>query len=118
MLTAEYRLRRSVDILDTLRHGRRLSSRLIVLHVLPGGTGQHPPRFAFAVGKNVGNSVVRHRTTRRLRHIVAGAVSQFEPGAQVVIRALPGAGAATSAQLAESLNHALGKGHLTTAAQA
>ena len=99
MLPADARLRSSVEIFDTLKRGRRLSSRLVVLHVLTGSGSQHPARFAFAVGKNVGNSVVRHRTTRRLRHIVAELPVPLPAGSRVVVRALPDCASATFAQL-------------------
>lgn len=66
-------------------------------------------KIAFAVGKNVGNSVVRHRVTRQLRHIVSPALTKFPIGSHVVVRALPGAATASFAQLTENLNFALTK---------
>lgn len=72
-----------------------------------GTSGQS--KVAFAVGKNVGNSVIRHRVTRQLRHIVSPALSRFPIGSHVVVRALPGAATATFTQLRENLEFAMTK---------
>lgn len=107
MLSAQARLRRSTDIATVLRRGRRHSSELIVLHVLPG-VGEST-RVAFAVGKNVGNSVIRHRVTRQLRHLSLDALPALPRGAHVVVRALPGAGDAGFQRLRDSYAVALAK---------
>ena len=99
MLSAEARLRRSTDISLVLRSGRRYASQLLVLHVAPGGSNQ--TRFAFAVGKNVGNSVVRHRVTRQLRHLAHDNQEILPPVSDVVVRALPGCATASFDQLRE-----------------
>lgn len=49
------------------------------------------PRAGFVVGKQVGNSVARHRVSRQLRHLLAPVLATCEPGTDIVIRALPGA---------------------------
>lgn len=72
-----------------------------------GSSGQS--KVAFAVGKNVGNSVIRHRVTRQLRHVVTPVLSRFPSGSHVVVRALPAAATATFAQLTENLEFALTK---------
>lgn len=66
-------------------------------------------KVAFAVGKNVGNSVIRHRVTRQLRHIVTPFLTRFPSGSHVVVRALPAAATATFAQLSENVEFALTK---------
>ena len=107
MLPADARLRSSTDIAVTMRQGTKYSSRLIVLHVV--GEMSQSTKVAFAVGKSVGNSVVRHRITRRLRHILAQQLVQFPTGSFVVVRALPGTATATYAQLEENMGFALAK---------
>ena len=67
------------------------------------------PRFGLIVGKTVGNAVVRHRVSRRLRHICAGAVATTPAEFDVVIRALPGAASASSAELAAQFHSGLRK---------
>jgi ribonuclease P protein component len=80
----------------------------MVLHYLPErpeqaaggpGTSQEPStgaRAGFVVGKAVGNSVVRHRVTRRLRAVVATQLHRLPPSADLVVRARPEAGQAAS----------------------
>lgn len=75
--------------------------------MVSGSSGQS--KIAFAVGKNVGNSVIRHRVTRQLRHVVTPVLYRFPSGSHVVVRALPGAATATFAQLTENLDFALTK---------
>lgn len=107
MLSAESRLRKTSDISATMRKGRRLASQLLVLHISPGSTPH--TRFAFAVGKSVGNSVVRHRLTRRLRHICAQNTDLLPTGSDIVVRALPGAGTVDFAELEKSFQSAAAK---------
>jgi ribonuclease P protein component len=70
----------------------------------PGGEG---PRAGFVVSRAVGGSVVRHRVTRRLRHLVAPRLAALPGDAQLVVRALPPAARATSADLAGDLDACL-----------
>jgi ribonuclease P protein component len=100
MLSADARLRKSTEISLVLRGGRRFASQLLVLHVAPGRSTH--TRFAFAVGKNVGNSVVRHRLTRQLRHLAKDSASHFPVPTDVVVRALPGTSSASFTELRES----------------
>ena len=107
MLPASARLRKSSEISAVMKSGTRFSAKLVVLHVAQSSTEQ--TKVAFAVGKNVGNSVVRHKITRRLRHATSPLLASFPSGSHVVVRALPGANEATFAQLSENLKFALSK---------
>ena len=95
----------------------------MVLHYLPerpeqavspslsrSATGDPPPpgpRAGFVVGKAVGNSVVRHRVTRRLRAVVATELHRLPAAADLVVRARPEAADATSALLHRDLTAGL-----------
>ena len=70
-----------------------------------GDTPTSPPgaRAGFVVGKAVGNSVVRHRVTRRLRAVVRDELHRLPPSADLVVRARPEAATATSALLRRDL---------------
>ncbi len=70
-------------------------------------TGGGAPRAGFVVSKAVGNAVVRHRVTRRLRHLVRPRLDQLPPGALLVVRALPPSATASSAELADDLDSGL-----------
>ena len=59
------------------------------------------------VSKAVGGAVIRHRVTRRLRHLVAPRLTELPAGALLVVRALPQAAQASSAELAEDLDAGL-----------
>jgi ribonuclease P protein component len=65
------------------------------------------PRAGFVVSKAVGGAVIRHRVTRRLRHLVAPRLTELPAGALLVVRALPQAAQASSAELAEDLDAGL-----------
>lgn len=65
------------------------------------------PRAGFVVSKAVGGSVVRHRVSRRLRHLVAARLGSLPRGSLLVVRALPPAAAATSAELGADLDSGL-----------
>jgi ribonuclease P protein component len=64
-------------------------------------------RVGFIVGRTVGGSVIRHRTVRRLRHLVRDRLDRLPAGSIVVIRALPPAADADSASLGRDLDAAL-----------
>lgn len=63
-------------------------------------TGEdRPARFGFIVSKKVGTAVVRNTIRRRLKAICASALPNLGRGADVVIRALPGAATASFGEL-------------------
>jgi ribonuclease P protein component len=99
-------MRRRADFTAAVRTGRRASSPSLVLHVAPRDAAD-PARVGLIVSAGVGGSVIRHQVARRLRAVCAGRLGAFGPGDLVVIRALPGAARATSAQLAADLEQAL-----------
>jgi len=71
------------------------------------GADERPVRVGFVVSKAVGNSVVRHRVTRRLRHLVRDRLGTLPSGCTLVVRALPPAAVAVSADLGGDLDSAL-----------
>ena len=106
MLPAGSRLHTSDDFAAVVRSGRRAGTRHLVLHVL--GTGQdRTPRAGFVVSAKVGNAVVRHRVTRRLRPLVRQQLPALPAGTDLVVRALPAAAGANRADLARDVRHGL-----------
>jgi ribonuclease P protein component len=111
VLPAQARLRRRPEFTTVVRSGRRAGRPTMVLHYLPerpghpGGGVTPPPgaRAGFVVGKAVGNSVVRHRVTRRLRAVVATELHRLPASADLVVRARPEAADAESAALHRDL---------------
>lgn len=105
MLPAGARLTRRDDFTTTTRRGRRSGRSRLVVHL--DVSGSDAPRAGFVVSKAVGNAVVRHRVSRRLRHVVAPRLASLPAGGRLVVRALPPAATASSAELAEDLDGAL-----------
>ena len=68
-----------------------------------------PSKVGFVVSKAVGNSVVRHRVSRKLRHLVRERLDVLPPGTSVVVRALAPSADADSAELGRDLDAALHK---------
>jgi ribonuclease P protein component len=69
--------------------------------------GDGPSRAGFVVGRSVGGSVVRHRVTRRLRHLVADRLGYLPADTALVVRAHPAAAGAGSTELGADLDAAL-----------
>ncbi|GAA5106064.1 ribonuclease P protein component [Haloechinothrix salitolerans] len=96
-----------------MRKGARSGRRRLVAHVLtrdPAACSDGAPvRAGFVVSKAVGNAVVRHRVLRRLRHLVAARLGTLPRGTTLVVRALPPAASASSAELGKDLDRALRK---------
>ncbi len=76
-------------------------------HDRSAGTSHEAALVGFIVGKGVGGSVVRHRTSRRLRAVTSAQLDRLPAGSATVIRALPSAARANSADLAADLAVAL-----------
>lgn len=116
MLPKNLKLATSADFSRVMKRGSKAGSRTMVVHAYqqPAESQEPPvitggPRFGLVVSKAVGNAVVRHRTARRLRHIALGLSTELPRGTAVVLRALPPAGSADSAQLEKDLRKALAK---------
>ncbi len=118
MLPARHRLRRAADFTAAVR-GRgsvRAGGRLIVVHasvplttpgptaVRPGMLTDPPTRVGFVVSKAVGGAVVRNRTKRVLRHLVADRLGRLPAGIDLVVRANPAAAPARTAELGAELD--------------
>jgi ribonuclease P protein component len=108
VLAAANRMRRSADFAAVVRTGTRARSGALVLHRL-SGLRSGPALVGLVVGRNVGASVVRHRVSRRLRAALRDRVELLPAGSGTVVRALPGAAEADSAQLAADLDAALSR---------
>ncbi|MBI8999814.1 ribonuclease P protein component [Corynebacterium sp. CCM 9185] len=114
MLPKEHRLSTPSDFSRTIRGGRRASSRTVVVHLRhtqaePGEARCGGPRFGLIVSKAVGNAVVRHRTSRRLRHVCGALAQELGDDCDIVIRALPRAGDASWNELERDVRKTLRK---------
>ena len=113
MLPTRYRLTPRADISETLRRGKRARGGCVVVHLVlgrpcaEGSAEERPARAAFAVGRSVGDSVRRHRVTRRLRAVMPPILDALPQGSRVVVRALPDAADASTETLAGDVVSAL-----------
>lgn len=106
MLPPRARLRTAAEFTRVVRAGGRAGRGQLVVHARLGGE-PGAARFGFVVGRAVGPAVVRNRVRRRLRHLALPRVAGLPTGAEIVVRALPGAAGASSAELATELDAAL-----------
>ena len=105
MLPAAHRLRASGDFTLIQRRGTRISRPTLILSAL--SRPEFPTRVGLSVGKSVGNSVIRHSVSRKLRHVSAPHLAELPEGTQLVVRALPSSATASSADLEADLVRAL-----------
>ena len=107
MLPSGSRLHTSDEFAAVVRSGRRSASGGLVVHLLTDPSSHdsgRSPRVGFVVSAKVGNAVVRHRVTRRLRVLVRPLLTDLPSGSDMVVRALPAAAAASSAELGRDLS--------------
>jgi ribonuclease P protein component len=130
VLPAQARLRRRPEFTTVVRSGRRVGRPTMVLHYLPDRglidrpaasrgpvDGVSGPRAGFVVGKAVGNSVVRHRVTRRLRAAVLQELHRLPADADLVVRARPESATATFGRLRADLAGGLDRALASTVAR-
>jgi ribonuclease P protein component len=106
VLSAAHRLTDAESFRTVIRSGRRAGSRTLVVHLVDPHDDQDPspePRVGLVVSKAVGNAVTRHRVQRRLRHLAREQLSILPQSGTLVIRALPDAANAGSAELRTDL---------------
>jgi len=110
VLPPERRLSSRAAFSEVVRRGRRAARPLLTVHLLPFATPAETGRQSTAglvVSKAVGGSVTRHRTARRLRHLLPERLDALPVGSRLVVRAAPTAGRASSAALRTDLDAAL-----------
>ena len=115
MLPPAARLTRSQDFGLVVRRGRRAGRPRLVVHALtPDVPTLDSSKVGFVVSKAVGNSVVRHRVSRRLRAVAREQLHRLPDTADLVLRARPEAADAPfdrlRADLAAGLDRLLGDG--------
>jgi ribonuclease P protein component len=87
VLANNARIKRSVDFSKTTKAGRRIATQSLIGYLLITDSNE-PAKLGLIVGKNVGNSVVRHRVARQIRHGVREEFLKLPNGSLFVVRAL------------------------------
>lgn len=108
MLPRSARLTRSEAFRLATRKGARAGSRTLVLHWLPDADLESA-EVGFVVSKAVGNSVVRNRVKRRLRHLTREHLTELPGSGVLVVRANPASAEADHEALTRDLVKSLGR---------
>jgi len=106
VLPAAQRLTHGDVFRHVVRTGARAATPTLVVHLVAQAPADHPGtagQVGFVVSKAVGNAVARTRVKRRLRHQCRDLLSAGPASGVVVVRALPAAARASSADLARDL---------------
>jgi ribonuclease P protein component len=98
LLSRPNRLTDGAEYKAVVRRGVRCSGPHTVTYVVATGEDR-AARFGFIVSKKVGSAVARNTVRRRLKAICASALPDLGRGADVVVRALPGAADASFTEL-------------------
>ena len=95
MLKAAERLCKNPLFRQVFQGGRSFAEPLLALHIQRLPDSPLVRETGFSVSKKVGNAVVRNRTKRRLRAIVAGLLPGLPRGFRAVVVARPAAATAS-----------------------
>lgn len=87
MLPNSARIKRSSEFAAATKLGRRITGTSLIGYLYSANNNQ-PPKLGLIVGKSVGNSVVRHRIARQIRHAVREKLNQLPNGTLFVVRAM------------------------------
>ncbi|MAP64112.1 MAG: ribonuclease P protein component [Microbacterium sp.] len=108
MLARQNRLTRGAEYKAVVRRGARCAGANSITYVTHS-SDDRAARFGFIVSKQVGSAVVRNTVRRRLKAVCAAALTDVRPGADVVIRALPGSATADFSQLRDEVTRCLAR---------
>ena len=85
------------------KNGRSYANRLLVMYICKNDLNRN--RLGISVSKKVGNSVVRHRTTRLIRESYRLSVNMFNSGLDIVVIARTGIKEAGFFEVRDALLH-------------
>ena len=81
-------LKNSAEFNRVFKNGRSFANRLLVMYVCKNDLNIN--RLGISVSKKVGNSVIRHRSTRLIRESYRLSVNMFNSGLDIVVIARTG----------------------------
>ena len=110
MLPVRSRLTRDEGFRSTLRSGKKVGGRVLVVSILTDSADPGPARVGIVVGKRqVKLAVDRNRVKRRLRHLLSDRLHHFPAGTRIVVRALGPAANLSSVELGSVLDRSFAK---------
>ncbi len=90
-----------------MRRGTKAGGRHAVVYMVK--TGDASSMAGFAVSRAVGGAVARNLVKRRLRAVMADALTTLPAGSHVVVRALPDAATSSFQELRSDVLNSLGR---------
>lgn len=99
-------LKKNHEFQSVYRGGRSRANRLFIMFVQNNDLQDN--RIGISVSKKVGNSVVRHRLTRRVREIFRLHWEDVKKGHDIIVVARPSANASDYTECESAVIHLLG----------
>ena len=87
MLRNSARIKCSADFARATKLGRRITGDSLIGYLYSSNSND-PAKLGLIIGKTVGNSVVRHRIARQIRHAVRKNLNNLPNGTLFVVRAM------------------------------
>ena len=87
LLPNNARIKSSSDFARVTKLGRRVTTDSLIGYLYQSNSTEQP-KLGLIVGKSVGNSVVRHRVARQIRHSSKSKLSNLPNGSLFVVRAM------------------------------
>jgi ribonuclease P protein component len=88
MLAKGARISNSADFARVTKSGIRSSTKSLIGYLYISNINT-PARCGLIINKSVGNSVMRHRVARKIRHSLYSNLNHLPNGSLFVVRALP-----------------------------
>lgn len=102
-ITLKNSLKNSAEFNRVFKNGRSFANRLLVMYVCKNDLDIN--RLGISVSKKVGNSVVRHRSTRLIRESYRLSINMFNSGLDIVVIARAGIKEAGFFEVRDALLH-------------
>lgn len=102
-ITLKNSLKNSAEFNRVFKNGRSFANRLLVMYVCKNDLDIN--RLGISVSKKVGNSVVRHRSTRLIRESYRLSINMFNSGLDIVVIARAGIKEAGFFEVRDALFH-------------
>lgn len=110
-MSAVISLKNRFEFENVYKNGRSLANRLLVMYFVPNGLTYN--RYGISVSKKVGNSVVRHRSSRLIRESIRLCDCVFNSGLDIVVIARTGIRDTKFADVDSAYHHLLKISKLT-----
>lgn len=114
MLKKQFRLKKRKSFNYIYRKGRHIGNEALTLVFVYAKMKDSPIKIGFSVSKKIGNSVTRHKATRRMREAVKPLLSQIKPNHSIVFVAKEGIEKLKPDQIQEKMEGVLKKAQLVT----